>query len=242
MKSRPFDQFRTSYVDVHNRNLPLGLKSDEFVEQKVRFVVSGLNRWGFQSSSVRVLDFGCGHGRVFERLWKTGSFATYTGVDESTETLEEAALMLQHGHFQRQEHVRFVPQLEAIPFSDRQFELILLFNVLHHVDPTERVSLIRSLSKFLAPNGRVVVFEHNPLNPASQWIVRTCPFDKDVSLLFSSETRSLFESNGFLSTEHDFINLIPPRLARIPIFGRVERTLCRLPLGAQYRAVFSKTV
>ena len=99
----------------------------------------------------RVLDVGCGNGRFARFLEaRLGSAFDYCGVDESPLGLAEARKRLPS-----RESVVLVEHdfLEA-PLPEGEFDLILLFGVLHHVPGREnRIGLLTRLSARLAPGG-----------------------------------------------------------------------------------------
>ena len=81
--------------------------------------------------------------------------------------------------------------------------------------------------------GSLFVFEHNPLNPMTQWIVKRCPFDEDAVLLRMGEARFLLRQVGFTLQAAHYINFFPNSgLFRKLI--RFEPMLKKFPLGAQY--------
>jgi len=99
----------------------------------------------------RVLDVGCGNGRfarfLEERLGRTFD---YYGIDESPLGLAEARKRLPS-----RDNVVFVEAdfLEA-PLPEREFDLLVLFGVLHHVPGrANRIGLLTRLSRLLAPGG-----------------------------------------------------------------------------------------
>jgi hypothetical protein len=85
--------------------------------------------------------------------------------------------------------------------------------------------------RVLKRGGLAVVFEHNPLNPATQYIVRTCPIDEDAVLLWRRRTASLLQTAGLSVIEARTILSVPPagKLLRL-----LDRILGYLPFGAQY--------
>jgi 2-polyprenyl-3-methyl-5-hydroxy-6-metoxy-1,4-benzoquinol methylase len=100
----------------------------------------------------RILDIGCGVGAFVRRLREFS--AEVYGTDIDAENVAEGA--------------REVPNLglavgEAMPFADNTFDVILLHEVLEHVD--DDVETLREARRILAPGGRIVVFCPNRLYP-----------------------------------------------------------------------------
>jgi SAM-dependent methyltransferase len=96
---------------------------------------------------VRVLDLGCGDGRVTAELAGTG--ARVTGADPSSVALERASA----AH----------PELEftltapdgVLPFADASFDAIVCLNVLQHVADTQK--LMSEARRVHAPAGLLAV-------------------------------------------------------------------------------------
>jgi hypothetical protein len=115
---------------------------------------------------------------------------------------------------------------------------VVLANVLHHIRPAERPSLVQSMEPLLACGGRLVVFEHNPLNPLTRRVVAICKFDVNAELLYSWQVKRLLRESARLSDVRlDYIVFFPRSLR----FARpMEPQLSRLPLGAQMCAYGTK--
>jgi hypothetical protein len=102
------------------------------------------------------------------------------------------------------------------------------------VPVAERVDLLRRLRRKLRPSGRVVIFEHNPLNPLTQHAIKICPFDDDAILLWPWEVRRTLKSAGYLEPRLDYIVFFPRPLR---LLRPLEPLLRACPLGAQVMAV-----
>jgi hypothetical protein len=77
----------------------------------------------------------------------------------------------------------------------------------------------------------MVIFEHNPLNPATRHIVATCPFDANAVLLRARSFRESQLAAGFREVSISYTAFFPgPLRALRPL----ERLMTGLPLGAQY--------
>lgn len=170
-----------------------------------------------------VLDYGCGTGSLTRRL--ALRFREVHGFDPSSRCLEQARQLVPGGRFHRRP--------ETIP--DQYFGLAVLSGVLHHVRPAERPALMRLVARKLRPEqGRVVVFEHNPLNPLTRRAVASCPFDDDAVLLWPRALRRLLIKSGFQRVSSSFIVFFPRSLRWL---RWLEPHLGWLPLGAQQMVV-----
>jgi SAM-dependent methyltransferase len=100
----------------------------------------------------RILDIGCGVGAFVRRLGEFSSEVYGTDIDADRVT----------------EGAREVPNLglavgEYMPFADNTFDVILLHEVLEHVDDDRQT--LREARRILAPGGRIVIFCPNRLYP-----------------------------------------------------------------------------
>ena len=75
------------------------------------------------------------------------------------------------------------------------------------------------------------MFEHNPLNPITQYIVKNCPFDKDAQLIKQGCCIQLLKTSGLGLAEKRYIVFFPRILKSL---RSLEKYLSSLPLGAQY--------
>jgi SAM-dependent methyltransferase len=126
---------------------------------------------------------------------------------------------------------RFAPRLDDL---DRDYGVVVVANVLHHIPPPERQASIAALAARLAPGGQVVVFEHNPWNPATRYVVATCDLDDDAILLRRRETTGLLRGAGLSVVRHDYLTFFPRALT---LLRALEPSLGWLPAGAQYAVV-----
>lgn len=110
--------------------------------------------------SVRVLDLGCGRGGVVEELH--GRAGRVVGVDPDKTSLAEHRLV----------HLpRAAGRAEALPFSDRSFDLVCCSWVLEHLPDPERA--LREVARVLAPGGHFVFLTPNvchPLLALNRWL------------------------------------------------------------------------
>lgn len=239
MRNTVFDRVARDYERIHNRSLPPGVSSDEFVRQKAECVASWI-RERAGSGEFRYLDFGCGNGRLFRYLLDSGSLRTMIekgrlrlfGVEPSVESLREAERIA------GDERVRLVPRLQDLRSGER-FDFIISCNVFHHIPPPDRAQTARALRARMSPGARLVIWEHNPFNPLARLLVKVCPFDKEARLLSLTTARRLFERSACRCMRHAYLNLFPPAWQRVKLLRAMDGALAALPIGAQYWAMFT---
>lgn len=110
---------------------------------------------------LRVLDAGCGNGRLALFLADAWAGALdYTGLDASGPLLEAArrALAGWTGSAHRVRLLEHDLLRSGIPRSLEGFHLVAVFGVLHHVPgQARRVELVRELGRLLAPGSLLAV-------------------------------------------------------------------------------------
>jgi SAM-dependent methyltransferase len=100
----------------------------------------------------RILDIGCGLGMYVEKF-RNFSDRVY-GVDVDPEKVAQAS--------QRLPNILEAPG-EALPFPDESFDVILLHEVIEHVD--DDYATIREAYRCLAPGGQIIIYAPNRLYP-----------------------------------------------------------------------------
>ena len=170
------------------------------------------------------MDFGSGIGASIPHLARAFPGATLTAFDVSARSLDIA-----RHRFGTLANFVHGDSLDAV--CDRTFDLIFTSCVFHHIEAEEQVGLLRRLHGLLVPDGIAVIFEHNPLNPVTRYIVATCPFDENAVLLPAPVIKARQREAGFRKIETRYTGFFPHALARLRV---LERRLAWCPIGAQY--------
>ena len=118
-------------------------------------------------------------------------------------------------------------------FPDESFDMVFIAAVMHHIDFSLHAGLLKEIYRVLKKGGRLYLFEHNPLNPVTRYLVNTCVFDKEAKLLGHRYTKNILESTQFKQIENRFI-LFFPRSGLFAKLVKMENKLAWLPLGGQY--------
>lgn len=98
----------------------------------------------------RILDVGCGIG-TYVRKFRQFSDEVF-GVDVDPEKVEKASLSLPN--------ISLSPA-ETLPFEDNSFDMVLLHEVIEHVD--DDMKSIQEAFRVLRPGGRLVIYAPNRL-------------------------------------------------------------------------------
>jgi len=134
-------------------------------EERLSAVLAALK----SSSAVRVLDLGCGEGRLIALLLKEWQFTEILGMDVSYRALEIAQDRLHFDRMPPMQRSRVKLIQGSLIYRDRRldgYDAAAVVEVIEHLDPPRLAAFERVLFEFARP-GTVVVttpnIEYNPL-------------------------------------------------------------------------------
>ena len=225
-----FDRLTASYESEINDAIAFaGMEHTFFIDVKRDHLVRLASARFGDVKRLDVLDLGCGLGAYHAGLENV--FHELHGLDVSARSVELAAEKHPFVHYASFDGVR-------MPYPDNRFDLIFTICVMHHVPPVQWESFVSEMKRVLKPSGLALVFEHNPYNPATQYIVRSCAIDKDAVLLTPGKLRRLFSGAGFRDVGTRSILTVPPKGV---FLAKLDSFLGNLPFGAQYYLSATKT-
>jgi ubiquinone/menaquinone biosynthesis C-methylase UbiE len=101
----------------------------------------------------KVLDFGCGNGRLAGFL--ENGYKEFVGVDISEELINIAKQKYSN---EKNRFVKLSSDFSELPFKDNHFDVVFSIAVFHHF-PSEEYSLriAKELHRVLKPGGKIVV-------------------------------------------------------------------------------------
>lgn len=117
-------------------------------DERVNFISKMLTDLNFTPKNI--LDIGAGNAEItvalknFYKLPKDRVFA----IDQKLSNNSDITPLL-------------YDQNGSIPIDDNSIELIIIYEVLHHVDPDNRINLIKEARRVLSPNGYLIIREHD---------------------------------------------------------------------------------
>jgi SAM-dependent methyltransferase len=222
-----FDAYVDEYDTQHAASVKLsGEDPDFFAEYKAREAARVMAEIGIRPR--RIMDFGAGRGNCVPHLQRAFPDAALTALDVSARSLTHCV-----GRAIRPlETVAYDGQ--TLPFDAGSFDLVFTACVFHHIPAGDHVRLLGEIRRTLSPQGRFVLFEHNPWNPLTRHAVATCPFDRNAVLISAPEMRRRFRAAGFTDVRLRWTLFFPAFAAPL---RPIERGLGWLPLGAQYMLV-----
>ncbi len=220
-----FNTHKNQYRSVIEQKIAFAGKGlDFYTRVKADYLRKIVDRHLPDTHPVRILDVGCGHGYIHPMLRALGY--EVTGVEVASEVLAMAQ--------QENPGNKYVAyDGSQLPFEDKSFDLVLAICVMHHVPPKSWPNFVSEARRVLRPNGQFVVFEHNPLNPATRYVVANNDIDSDAVLLRHTRLATMLKDAGLQAVYTRSILFTPFDQT---IFRLMDEVLGRLPLGAQYYA------
>jgi len=178
----------------------LSLEYDDMLNEGLKY--SGENKFYFLKNRVdrlknilpkdkkikKILDFGCGIGDSSQYLKKCFPNAAVFGVDTSEGAIEYAKSTYPDITFQTNEG-----------FNEGAFDLCYCNGVFHHIDLEKRKEALEYVNSKLSVGGFFSMFENNPLNPGTRYIMRKIPFDKDAIPIYHYNAKKILEENKMLN-------------------------------------------
>jgi len=223
-----FDRHADTYDEDLNQALSLsGEKKDYFARERVQWLALRLARLGENPRAA--LDYGCGIGDTSVFLREFLKVQSVLGLDVSTRSLERARSAYGSAtcHF--------------LTFTDYQpaesMDLAYCNGVFHHIPPSQRDSAIAYIYRCLRPGGLFALWENNPWNPGTRYVMERCVFDRDAVTITPPRASRMLSKGGFeiLGVDYRFFF---PRLLKSLRF--LEPGLSWFPLGGQYQVLCRK--
>lgn len=203
-----------------------------YVYKKVEHLVQFVKTKFDQHDKIIILDYGCGTGEVCKILEKY--FNNIVGCDTNESMLKVARLNSFQSNFY------LLDENFSLPIADESVDVACMYGVLHHIPSKDEIDLVfDKIKRYLKKNAFLVIYEFNPLNPCSRYIVSTCKVDEGVHLdgfhkgifpttLYHWQIEKICKEHDFEVIKRDFILLFPPILKKLSI---IEKMLQNYPFG-----------
>jgi 3' terminal RNA ribose 2'-O-methyltransferase Hen1 len=137
-------------AESHSREEDVLEEKISLNQQRIDAVVSVLK----EHDARRVIDLGCGEGRLLSALFKDRFFVELLGVDVSYRALEIAGERLKLDHLPEHQSSRIKLKQGSLTYRDKRlagFDAATVIEVIEHLDPPRLAAFERSLFEFARP-------------------------------------------------------------------------------------------
>jgi SAM-dependent methyltransferase len=222
---KTFDFYADGYDVALARGISVsGEKKDYFAQRRIEWLRDCLKL--VSAPVTTLMDFGCGTGSSARLFVDILGVEYFVGTDQSPKSLEVA----RRAH--SSERAQFFLFDEYQPRG--QFDLVFCNGVFHHIPPVERAAAVDYILRSLRPGGYFALWENNPWNPGTRYVMSRIAFDREAITLSPPEARQLLGVGGFEILRIDYLFIFP----RILRWCRwIEPHCSRFPLGAQYQVL-----
>ena len=197
-------------ADVYDDVFPAHVR-EHYLRRRADYIVR-------HAPAATALDVGAGTGLLAERLHELGA-----GVV----ALDPFHQMLDRLGERRPEIPRLVGRGHALPFPDDTFDLAYSVAVMHHIADPELVRrTLAEMVRVARAGGRVLVWDHNPLNPYWPLLMRRVPQDSGAERLVPmAELIAGLTAAGAEIVRAERLGLIPEFVPRrlLGLAARIER-------------------
>lgn len=223
-----FDDYAQNYDEALNQGLSAtGEGKDYFAQGRIRWLGKCLS--DMDEHPCQLMDYGCGDGSTSELLLAMNQESSLIGVDTSGKSLELA----NRKYAGERASFRSIAQYEP----RGELDLAYCSGVFHHIPVAERTSALDYIWRSLRPGGIFSLWENNPWNPGTRYVMWRIPFDRDAITLTPPETASLLQTGGFEILRKDSLFYFPKQLKYL---RWIEPYLSGLPFGGQYHVLCRK--
>jgi len=220
---QPFDGYADSYSDALRQGLAVSGESQFFfAEKRINWFANRARALGCRPQSI--LDFGSGQGSSTRLLLDALGGSEAVGMDTS------AALIATAKQSNTDARIKYL-QIAASTRAEESFDCAYTNGVFHHIAIAERADACRFVFNSLRPGGLFALWENNPWNPGTRYVMRRIPFDRDAVTLTIPEAVGLASGVGFEVLDVDSLFFFPRQLRAL---RGLEPLLSRTRLGAQY--------
>ena len=229
MSSTPqFDKYADTYDAELNQALSVsGEDKSYFALERVKWLQRCLQ--SLDEHPVSAIDYGCGTGDTSALLHQTFDLRLVIGLDISSLSLERARLQHSSDCCEFLSFYNYAPKANV--------DLVYCNGVFHHIPVAERLSTLDYIRRCLRPNGLFALWENNPWNPGTRYVMSQCSFDREAITIPATEARRLLQAQGFQVISIQYLFFFPRFLKP---FRFLEPRFSRIPLGAQYQILCRK--
>lgn len=220
-----FDKYAENYAALLDKELSItGESMNYFARARLAWLAKRLREHGLQPRTVT--DFGCGTGTAVPLIFQLLKAESVVGIDVSSKSLEAA---------QRRFGCAGIQWKLLEPHGNSEStDMVFCNGVFHHLPRSEHAPMVRYIYNSLRPGGLFALWENNPWNPGTRYLMSRCLLDENAIPIAPTEALRLLRGERFEILETDFLFIFPRALRWL---RWIEPLVARLPIGGQYQVL-----
>ncbi|WP_051252072.1 class I SAM-dependent methyltransferase [Rhizobium etli] len=115
-----------------------------------------ISRSGQDTTTIRLLDYGCGDGKYFHHFVSTRGF-----IPENVYGAEVSSRRVQRCHDMGWANASLIDGAGPLPYEDASFDIINMMEVIEHIPAELGSRTIAELRRVLRPGGRLLISTPN---------------------------------------------------------------------------------
>lgn len=200
-----FDQWARSY--------DRSLLNELVFDPAIRACQEAIERWKLQRGGApyRVLDVGCGTGRLLGLLRRDPTAELLVGLDYSAAMTRAVATKIAAEPGERRMHV-VQGDSEHLPFAAGTFDVVTCCNSFHHYP--HQAAVLNEFRRILRPEGMLLLIDGFRDNVVGWFIFDVCVSlaERGVHHAAWSAVRRMMLAAGFREVEQRKLNVLAPLL------------------------------
>ncbi len=225
-----FDNFADDYNELLQKSISAsGYEASYFDEHKIRTVFDDyVADQTIKTKNIQIMNFGCGVGKSERFINCYFPDCSICSVDISEKSITVAKE--KNKQFTNIQFITFHDVQELASLNQR-FDIIFVANVFHHIPEELHIKTLKQLRMLLSSKGYLYVFEHNPKNPLTRKVFKTCEFDVGCKMIKPSLFMQMCSEAGYSLVNKKYVLFFPKAFS---FLGAIEKYLKWCPWGAQY--------
>ncbi len=108
-----------------------------------------------KKDKIKILDIGCGTGRMLAEVFSVGKDIEYIGLDTSKPMIKHLKKKAKKLGIEKKVKVK-ISGASKIPFKDNEFDIVFSYHLLWHIPKEEQEKIIGEMLRVCRKRGRII--------------------------------------------------------------------------------------